>query len=177
MWWELTYLIASALVKTSIGVAVIRIASERRYRYTIYALVIGSIASCLGGIIWELAACRPVASRWNPYIGKCTLPGIVVLGYAITVVTVITDAGYALVPILILRRLSMRRRVKYGLMVVLALGSFASIVSVLRYIFIKYSDEALPDYLCKFNQASLASNLVVLSAHRLPEAQLAKADS
>ncbi|CAN8103329.1 unnamed protein product [Discula destructiva] len=137
-YWEVSYLFASALVKTSVGVAVIRIALERRYRYTIYAFIFASNATCIGGVIWEFAACRPVSTRWNLYEGSCNIPGFLVLTYGVTAVTVVTDAGYALVPIFILRRLSMRPRIKYGLMFVLALGSVAAIASVVRYPFIVY---------------------------------------
>ncbi|KAJ4405906.1 hypothetical protein N0V82_010237 [Gnomoniopsis sp. IMI 355080] len=131
VWWEMAYLIAAGFIKTSIGVAVIRIALERRYCYTIYVLLFLSIASCVGGVIWELAACRPISTRWNVYAGTCVVPGLVPIAYAITAVTVITDAGYALVPIFILRRLSMQRRVKYGLMFVLGLGSVAAFAASL----------------------------------------------
>lgn len=148
VWWEVSYLIASALIKTSIGVAVLRIAFERRYRYTIYLFLFVVNAACIGGVIWELAACRPIATRWNPYVGSCNVPGLIPIAYGITVVTVITDAGYALVPIFILRRLSMMPRVKYGLMFVLALGSTAAIASVCRYPFIVYF-AATQNFLCK----------------------------
>lgn len=144
----MSYLVTAAFVKTSIGVAGIRIALERRYRYTIYGFVAVSNVACIGGIIWQLAACRPIETRWNPYVGTCNVPGLVPIAYAITAVTVVTDAGYALVPILILRRLSMAPRIKYGLMFVLALGSVAAIVSVLRYPFIVYFTST-HNFLCK----------------------------
>lgn len=148
-WWEVSYLFTSALVKTSIGVAVIRIALERRYRYTVYAFLGFTNAACIGGVIWQIAACRPIATRWNPYVGSCNVPGLVPIAYAITAVTVITDAGFALVPIFILRRLTMSPRVKYGLMFVLALGSVAAFASVARYPNVKYFD-ATEDYMCKY---------------------------
>lgn len=148
VWWELSYLISSTLIKTSIGVAVIRIALKRRYRYTTYVFVIVSCAICVVGVIWELAACAPISSRWNPYDGACKVPGLIQLSYLVTAVTVVTDAGYALVPIFILRRLSMMPRVKYGLMFVLALGSVAAVASVCRYPFIGYF-AAEHDYLRK----------------------------
>lgn len=148
VWWEVSYLTAAGIIKASIGVAVIRIALERRYRYTIYALVFLSSAACVGGIIWELAACRPISTRWNIYAGSCVVPGLLQISYAITAMTVITDAGFALVPILILRRLSMVPRIKYSLMFVLALGSVAALAAVCRYPFLGYFG-AEHNYLCK----------------------------
>lgn len=148
IWWEIAYLVAAGLIKTSIGVAVIRIALERRYLYTIYILLFLSVASCVGGVIWEVAACSPISARWNVYAGTCVVPGLVQISYAITAVTVITDAGYALVPIFILRRLSLVPRIKYGLMFVLALGSVAALAAVCRYPFLQYFS-AEENYLCK----------------------------
>lgn len=81
------------------------------------------------------------------------VPGLVQISYAITAVTVITDAGYALVPIFILRRLSMVPRIKYGLMFVLALGSVAAIAAVCRYPFLGYFG-AEHNYLCKAQSSS-----------------------
>lgn len=81
------------------------------------------------------------------------VPGLVQISYAITAVTVITDAGYALVPIFILRRLSMTPRIKYALMFVLALGSVAALAAVCRYPFIQYFS-AEHDYLCKSQSES-----------------------
>lgn len=148
VWWEICYLISAALVKTSVGVASIRIALERRYRYTVYGCVAVSNAACIGGVIWELAACRPIATRWDTEIGSCYVPGLVPIAYAITTITVLTDAGYALVPVFILQGILMRPRVKYALMVVLAMGSTAAIASVARYPFVPYFN-ATENYLCE----------------------------
>lgn len=158
VWWEISYLIAAGLIKTSIGVAVIRIALERRYLYTIYVLLFLSVAACVGGVIWEIAACRPISTRWNIFAGTCVVPGLVQISYAITAVTVITDAGYALVPIFILRRLTMTPRIKYALMFVLALGSVAALAAVCRYPFIGYFG-AEHNYLCK-SPSEISLNMV-----------------
>lgn len=146
--WEIGYLVTAALVKTSIGVAVIRIALQRRYLYTIYAMVIIAVLTCVTAVIWEFAACRPLASRWDSEVGSCVIPGYVPISFAVGGLTVITDAAYSIVPVFILRRSMMPPRIKYGLMVVLACGSLAAIVSLAKFPFVPYF-VADDDYLCE----------------------------
>lgn len=162
LWWEVSYLISAALVKTSIGVASLRIAFQRRYRYTIYASLALSNAACIGGVIWELAACRPLAARWNHEAGTCDAPGLAAISYAITTVTVITDAACALVPVLILRNVTMRPRMKYSLMVVLALGSTAAFASVARFPFVPYF-KVQENFLCE-SQGGSGRGLMLFKA-------------
>lgn len=153
VWWEISYLISAALVKTSVGVAGVRIALDRRYRWTIYGCVTLSNVANVGGVIWEVTACSPIASRWNPEAGTCNVPGLIPISYVVTTMTTITDGACAVVPVLILRGLQMPPRRKYALMVVLAMGSTAAIACLARLPFVPYFN-VKENFLCESVQSS-----------------------
>lgn len=160
-WWDACYLISLSLVKTSIAIAVVRIAPGLRHRYYIYVCITLSNVTFMGALVWLLASCQPLAARWDSSLGTCAATELMApLSYAATVIAVVTDAGCAIIPVMIVRKLEMTSRVKYALMVVLAMGSLASVASLARFAFVPYYNETY-NYLCKF---SLQGWLSFLSA-------------
>lgn len=157
-WFEVSYLFAIALTKTSIGITILRIAAQRRHRYTVWAMLVLCNTAYAAGCIFLFSSCQPLAARWNPLLGRCPVDFMMVpLAYSLITLGVITDAACALVPISIVRRLQMPRRRKITLMVVLSMGILAALFSGARYPFcqtypVKYG------VLCKLNSClSLAS--------------------
>lgn len=148
--WEIFYLISVCLVKTSIGLAVVRISITRRYSIPIWAFVIINNLTFLGALIWLLQSCRPFAARWNSALGTCNSDGILAVLYTSVAVSCITDAGCAIVPVFIVRKLQMPSQVKYALMAVLATGGLAAVFSVARFGILHYL-AATEEYLCKSN--------------------------
>lgn len=159
--WEISYLVALALVKTSVGATLLRIAargSRRRHRAVVWAVLVACDAAHAAGVVFLLLSCRPLAARWNPLLvdggggdgdggsdggegggGGC--PGDVMLvpmAYALMGVGAVTDAVFALVPVDIVRGLQMPRRVKGTLMVVLSMGLLAAFFSMARFPFCPY---------------------------------------
>lgn len=138
-YWEIVYLFAIGLIKTSVGITILRIAVKRRHRRSVWGVLIFSNVAYGGGVIFLFASCRPLAARWNPLLGTC--PGdflMVPMGYCLMTVGVITDAACALIPIDIVRGLQMPRRLKCTLMVVMSMGLLAAIFSGARYPFCHY---------------------------------------
>lgn len=151
VWWNSFLVVGLCFTKTSIGVAIVRISIHKRYDYMIYAILAVSNLSFISLFIWILASCTPVAARWNPYLGTCHTEGLLPMVYLTTTTAFISDAGCAIIPILILRELMLPRRTKYALMCVLAMGGVTVVIALARFPFIKYLSvySIRKDALCK----------------------------
>lgn len=132
--WEVFYTFTIALSKTSIGIAILRIAAQRRHRIAALLLLIFCNIAYVAGIIYVFSACKPFAARWNSLLGTCVgddfMSSMVCWGITFAV---ITDAGYVVLPIDMMRSLQMPPRLKYTLMAVMSLGGSAAIFAVARY--------------------------------------------
>lgn len=130
---EIFYILAIALAKSAIGLALLRIAVHRRHRTAAWTLLITCNAAYVGSLIFLLVACRPYAANWNLELGTCAgnkfLP---VLTDIVSVFAAVTDAGYVVLPIDMIRSLQMAPRLRYTLMAVMALGSSAAIFALVR---------------------------------------------
>lgn len=148
---EMTYCVSSASIKTSIGITLVRtICVQRRYRYAVWLTIALSAAAFLGVLAWFLTSCRPVAATWDRAAGRCRYDGYLPLVYLTFSVAVATDAAFAVVPVLALRRLRMPRRTKYPLMAVFSLGGLAAVASVGRFPFVpNMADRFSLEFLCK----------------------------
>lgn len=138
-YWEIAYIFAIALIKTSVGITILRIAVERRHRHSVWLVLIICNTVYAAGIIFLFASCRPMEARWNPLAGSCGGEFMMTaLAYCLITLGCITDAACALIPIDIVRGLQMPRRPKCTLMVVLSLGLLAAFFSGARYPFCAY---------------------------------------
>lgn len=132
-YWQLNYAISAPLVKASIGVAVMRLTQERRYRYLLWAVMLIPAATTFAGTIMLVSLCHPVAAQWNPALGTCGSRDIIsIVSYSFTVVAIITDLCCAIIPYFIIRNLQMPRRSKISLVMILGLGVFASVGAIVR---------------------------------------------
>lgn len=139
--WFNCFLVAGlCFAKTSIGVAILRISIHKKYDYMIYAILAVSNLAFVALFIWLLSSCTPVAARWNPLLGTCHTEGLLPMVYMTTTVAFVTDAGCAIIPVMILRELLLPRKTKYALMGVLATGGVTVVIAVARFPFIKYLD-------------------------------------
>ncbi|CEI70583.1 unnamed protein product [Fusarium venenatum] len=130
---KIFYAFTLALVKSSICITVIRIANERKYIRILQALIIMSVALSGFGVIFIIVQCRPFEAHWIPSKGKCFSKVIpTVLTYAASVSNVITDFAVAVIPMLLVRKLQMRRKLKLYAQLIMALGMLASIASIVR---------------------------------------------
>ena len=121
--WQMFYATTLAFVKTSICVTVLRIATGRLYILTLRFLIAQSVLLSTVGFIVVLVQCRPVKAFWIPSKGTCMdkiLPTI--LTYAASVSNVLTDFATALIPMLLVRKLQMRSRLKLYAQLIMCLG-------------------------------------------------------
>ncbi|GAB0135610.1 hypothetical protein EsDP_00003942 [Epichloe bromicola] len=143
MWQALAiaiYIVDMMFVKLSIGVFLLRLATKRVYIWTIrIALVIVTLWS-LGIFIWDIFfQCTPVQRQWDFRItsGHCAgSDEIKVAIYALSAMTVLSDLFFALIPIPMLWGVKMNKQAKATVIVILGLGVFASMATLIRLKFL-----------------------------------------
>ncbi|KAI5924832.1 hypothetical protein F4810DRAFT_709402 [Camillea tinctor] len=138
-----TYILNMLLIKLSIGVFLLRLAMERRYKYTIFiSLGIITVWS-LVLFFWNLFQCNPFAAQWDytilqndPNAHCVSAADIVNAAYALSVMTILSDWLYALLPIPMIWNVKMTSQAKMTVVIVLGLGIFASIATLIRLKFL-----------------------------------------
>lgn len=130
MLWMMLYVLGLAIIKSSICLTLLRIASvNKAYRYFVLGLLFLTIATFLVTFIGVLLLCRPVAANWDTSLvteGKATCSGMgtmIALSYISTACTIVTDLACAVFPGVMLYRTQMPlgRKISVGLLL-----SFAS---------------------------------------------------
>jgi hypothetical protein len=138
MWQALataTYIFDMMLIKLSIGLFLLRFSVQRVYFYIItISLAVVTIWSLIL-FFWNLFQCNPVEKQWDYRItqGTCVTPDQVVqAAYAISIMTVLSDWLYALLPIPMVWKVNMTLQAKATVVIILGLGIFASIATLVR---------------------------------------------
>jgi hypothetical protein len=125
-WWfcYLFYCCATILSKISIGCFLLRIAVRKLHTYIIYAAMLVSVAA--GGTFFfvTLFQCNPISFFWNKsQNGTCVNDDIIIaLGFLYSSFAIITDFTFALLPAFLIAGLQLKRRTKYALIPLLAMG-------------------------------------------------------
>ncbi|KAI1847206.1 hypothetical protein JX265_011882 [Neoarthrinium moseri] len=138
-----TYIANMMFIKLSIGIFLLRLATQKRYRYAIYgSIVIVSIWSIVL-FFWNLFQCHPFEAQWDytilqndPTAFCVSADQIVSAAYALSVMTILSDWFYALIPIPIVWSVKMTNQAKATVIVILSLGVFASIATLIRLKFL-----------------------------------------
>lgn len=113
--------------KISIGYFLLRIAVKKVHQWTIYAAMAISAVAGLAFFFVTLFQCTPANYFWDKYIpgveGVC-IPSDVVVGLAFlySVFSVISDFTFALLPAFLLWDLKLKRRTKFAIIPLLAMG-------------------------------------------------------
>lgn len=131
----LTYVGNMMFIKLSIAIFLLRIATKKRYTWTLkISMAVVTIWS-LAILLFDIFQCTPVAAQWDFTIMDfhCA-PGtdFVNAAYSISVMTVITDWMYAIIPIPMIWSVQMTTQKKMTVAFVLSLGVFASIATLIR---------------------------------------------
>jgi hypothetical protein len=141
----ITYVMNMMFIKLSIGVFLLRLSVQKRYtwilRISMGIILIWSVVI----IFYQFFQCQPVAFQWDYTIpgGKCA-PGeqFVAAAYSISVMTIVSDWLYSIMPIFMIWKVKMSMQKKLTVAFVLSLGVFASVATLIR---LKYLFE-LGDY-------------------------------
>lgn len=136
---QVLYGLSMPLVKASVVFMLLQFTTEKKYRWTLYAMLGLSSLMAIIGILASLLYCRPIQAYWNPLLGKCGDFMVVVrIGYAWTAVGILTDWVTAILPYFVVRKLQLSRRSKTSIMVILGLGAVASTATIVRAPYLQY---------------------------------------
>ncbi|RYP42395.1 hypothetical protein DL767_000317 [Monosporascus sp. MG133] len=145
-----TYVLNMWLIKLSVGIFLLRIAVERRYRYTLYiSMIIVSIMS-FAIFIWDIFQCKPVEAQWDytildhdPEAHCVSADAVVNAAYALSAQNIVSDWLYALLPMAMIWKVQMTTEEKLYVTLVLGLGIFASIATIVRIHYLAHLTDTL----------------------------------
>ncbi|KAH6857012.1 hypothetical protein B0I37DRAFT_88884 [Chaetomium sp. MPI-CAGE-AT-0009] len=153
MWWYCcypTYALTMCLTKISMALFFRRVIIERLHKRILAAAALLTIGSCLIFFFASIFQCWPVSYYWdkNSQTGKCIPDGIIIaLVLLFSVINIITDFTFALMPAWVLSHLNMKSKTKVALALLMALGCVASAAVVIRlpYVHLIASEDFLYD--------------------------------
>lgn len=142
-WWlcELFYILASSVMKVSVGVFLLRVATNRTHVWIIRAIMV--FTSLFGGAYFFLAIfqCKPVSAWWRhtPGSGSCMGPAIV-LGTSFTSAALnsLADWTFGTLPYFIVKDLDMPRKQKMLVAIILGFAAIGSLATLIRMPFVTY---------------------------------------
>jgi hypothetical protein len=123
------------VVKLSVGCALLRIATQKRWRWPIIGIMVFMVIYTIGCFITLFTQCEQVAMQWDATIPRvCWTPQTLQsLAFTHAALNIFTDFVFAVaIPIPLLWGLQMNTRTKAAVMVVLALGLFVCLAGILR---------------------------------------------
>ncbi|KAH7131876.1 hypothetical protein B0J11DRAFT_565468 [Dendryphion nanum] len=119
------------LTKVSIILQYLRITIDKFVRTACRILMWITLLNCFQTWLTGILTCYPVAKFWDDRIpGGCVNKPA--LWYANAAINILQDVSLIILPIFILRKLIIPRKEKISLCIILGLGGFASLASVLR---------------------------------------------
>jgi hypothetical protein len=120
-----TYISNMMFIKLSIAVFLLRLAVQRRYRYILYISAGIILVWSLVLFFWNLFQCSPVPAQWDYTIrnAKCvTSEQVVSAAYSLSVMTILSDWLYALLPVPMIWSVKMTVQAKVTVIALLGLG-------------------------------------------------------
>jgi hypothetical protein len=130
MIWMLVYVCSLVLIKSSICVTMLRIASSNvTYRNSIFVILGVTVATFLTTFLGILLLCQPVAANWDTSLvadGKAKCAGtnaMIALSYTSTASSIATDMACAVLPAVVLWRTQMKLATKISVSILLSFGS------------------------------------------------------
>ncbi|KAK1594750.1 integral membrane family protein [Colletotrichum navitas] len=130
-----TYVLGMLFIKLSIGFFLLRLSTSRVYNWIIHvSLAIVTIWSVVI-FFWNTFQCSPVEAQWDYTISNSDCvpaDAVVAAAYSISVMTILSDWLYALLPIPMVWSIEMTKQAKATVIVILSLGIFASIATLVR---------------------------------------------
>ncbi|GJC88176.1 hypothetical protein ColLi_11014 [Colletotrichum liriopes] len=132
-----TYVLDMLFIKLSIGFFLLRLSNSKFYNWIIY--VSSAIVTVWSLVIffWNLFQCSPVEAQWDYAIpnSKCVSPdAVVAAAYSISVMTILSDWLYALLPIPMIWSVKMTKQAKATVIVILGLGIFIATLIRLKFL-------------------------------------------
>ncbi|PVH93122.1 hypothetical protein DM02DRAFT_249370 [Periconia macrospinosa] len=150
---EIFYTISTSLLKIAVGLFLLRIAVKRLHIWIIWTIMV--IAGLVGTTYTMVVIfqCRPISYWWtlDPTAHGSCIPATLIMNFTFSVSALnsFADWTFGLLPILIIKDLQMKRRVKIVVSGVIALAAIASTATIIRLPYTKslgsYKGELLYD--------------------------------
>jgi hypothetical protein len=123
---------ASTFARVSVALLLISITQQKIWRGVLWSIIVFNMVLLVGVNIFELFQCRPIRAIWAEVPGaKCFPPETVWnLGYAVIAVGIISDAVFAVLPTILIWRLSRDPVEKALLSLLMGLGLIAMAAGV-----------------------------------------------
>lgn len=112
-------------IKLSVGVFLLRLACQTRYKVVIYISMAVVAIWSTALFFWDVFQCQPVAAQWDyttPEYTCVTAEQVVNAAYALSVLNIITDWLYALLPVPMIWKVKMTSQAKVTVVAILGLG-------------------------------------------------------
>ncbi|KAK7943847.1 uncharacterized protein PG986_012960 [Apiospora aurea] len=136
---QITYAWSLPFIKCSICFSLFRITQERRHTIPLICIMVLATFSAILGFIAVIITCQPIAKNWDPVLqndpdyGACMDYSIIQnISYFISASSIVTDWACAILPCFIVWNLNMKRKLKFSVAGILALGAFASLSTIIR---------------------------------------------
>ncbi|KAF6835132.1 integral membrane protein [Colletotrichum musicola] len=143
--WILNYVVALALVKSSVCLTIQRIVTtDRGLRIAVWVLLGLTWASFFVTFIGTLLYCKPVEALWMPQMilagtGTCAdVDVLIALGHVATSSAIVTDLALVVVPAVILWGTQMKTQTKLQVFGLLSFASVASIITMVRIPYVNH---------------------------------------
>ncbi|KAK7990285.1 integral membrane family protein [Apiospora arundinis] len=135
---QVFYLWAIPAVKMSIGLFLLRIAPNKGYRRALQGVMVFTMAYTMMCFVTLLLQCTNLAVLWDPTVqavcwSKQTLQA---LSYANSIVNIVTDMFFAVLPAPMLWNVQINVRTKASLICIMGLGVFAVAAAIVKSFFI-----------------------------------------
>ncbi|KAF3770744.1 hypothetical protein M406DRAFT_239910, partial [Cryphonectria parasitica EP155] len=134
-----TYITNMMFIKLSIGFFLLRLATQRRFKWIIWVSMAIVLLWSTALFFWDVFQCQPVAAQWDTTIPNYTCVSatqVVNAAYALSVLNIVTDWLYALLPIPMIWKAKMTVQTKITVALILGLGVFASVATLIRVKFL-----------------------------------------
>ncbi|KAK7911059.1 hypothetical protein PG985_013540 [Apiospora marii] len=151
-WW-LCYIWYGATMmfsKISIGVFILRVTTNRYHAWTARAITVLTAGSCGAFILVTMFQCTPISAFWEevPGVGQSScIHGRVIrdLAYIFSAGTLLIDLTLVVLPLVIVWKLKMSLKTKFGLSFLIFSGLVASVGVAVRFAYL--DDLTQPDFL------------------------------
>ncbi|KAF4637321.1 hypothetical protein G7Y89_g768 [Cudoniella acicularis] len=135
----LTYIADMMFIKLSIAIFLLRIAVQQRYIWVLKISIVIVVIWTVAIFFYDLFQCTPVEAQWDIRIQnpKCASgDSFVSAAYSLSVMSIVSDWLYALLPIPMIWSVRMTFTAKLTVSIVLSMGIFASIATLIRLRFL-----------------------------------------
>ncbi|KAI0157941.1 hypothetical protein GGR52DRAFT_576912 [Hypoxylon sp. FL1284] len=128
-------ILAYNVPKLSVVILLVRLmGNARRHAWVLYSVITVLFITSILAISLYLGRCRPIEHLWNPSSSAECLPDRVfdTVSYFCGAWSAFTDVVLAVFPITLFWNLQMKKSRKISLMILMALGSIASVAAILK---------------------------------------------